>query len=241
MQSGSTVNLDETANRGDAFLALLGSNQRAKIINIANAVTDKPNGTLWQMTDVRTAINEELRKLMVTNTVDEAKLSNLQYRLGYLDGSIVASLVAAYTEIYWSMNSTQLVEMRTLRNPQVPRQNCPSPDMSQSGGTWVLASPVPASVVREDQPQQIWSSTPYKTNNTQSTSQNDISSTSTPQNVTSTVPWERFSPLPFPVVPGNGPCERLDLNWQQVCVCALTSLSVYWHLLTPFMVFKGRL
>ena len=155
VQTGSTVNLDETADRGNLFLALMTADQRAEIVGIANAVTNATaNGTLWRMKAVRIALNAELRRLMSTDTVDEALLSSLHYQLGYLDGTIVAALAPAFTRIYWTMSPDQLVKMRALRDPAVPQANCPN--SATGGGSWMLASPVAGPVVHEGEPREIW-------------------------------------------------------------------------------------
>lgn len=153
VQTGSTVDLSETANRGDAFLAIMTPEQRKLITDVADSVTETNKGTLWKMKEIRTAINSELRKLMTSAVVDEKLLSILHYQLGFLDGSIISSLAHAFAKVYWNMSEAQKVAMRALRDPTRPQTSCPN--NSTQGGTWILASPLTLPLVQQQSTQQM--------------------------------------------------------------------------------------
>ena len=109
---GFSISTSLTGDKGEAFLNLLTSAQRAVI----EGLVDEQRAALLEIVAVREDISTELRKLMIQTSIDEASIMNLSERYGELDAQIAALYAIAFTDIYRTLSSSQIAEMHDLRD-----------------------------------------------------------------------------------------------------------------------------
>eukprot|EP00808_Paulinella_micropora_P025307 g7364.t1 len=149
VHAGSTVNLDETADRGQAFLDMLPPALYTKLAGVAAAAVSWPNGQLAQMYNIRANISHALRALQTgTALADEAAVLALFREHGRVDGELIAQCAKIFAEIYWALDRDGFCKLHALRPPSIPEAECP--------GAWFLASQIKTPLVHFNQTLPIW-------------------------------------------------------------------------------------
>lgn len=107
-----SISTSLTGDKGEAFLNLLTSTQRA----IIEGLVDGQRSALLEIITVREDISTELRKLMTQTSIDEASVVDLSKRYGELDAQIAALYATAFTDVYRTLSASQIAEMHELRD-----------------------------------------------------------------------------------------------------------------------------
>lgn len=107
------ISTSVTGDSGEAFVnnVLTGSQRR-----YLTEIPDKQRKALQETVEVRTAISQELRKLLKNDRVDLAKVINLGRRYGELDGEMSWYYTMAFANINRTLTAQQRIALNKLRN-----------------------------------------------------------------------------------------------------------------------------
>ena len=104
-----------TGDSGQAFLDVLTSSQRALITSIIEEQSDE----MAEIVSIRTQVSTELRKAMIGETVDQAKVYALIERYGELDGQLSALYAIRFAQVKATLTDEQMTKLIALRNLDV--------------------------------------------------------------------------------------------------------------------------
>jgi len=108
---GFTISSTLTADMGSGFLKLLTTDQSALVTNLVNIQKDDLNAIV----ETRRAISTELRKFMVTASVDKEAVLTLAKKYGELDGAIIYYYATNFVGISKTLSSEQKSKLIALR------------------------------------------------------------------------------------------------------------------------------
>ena len=100
---GFTIDSNLTANMGSDFINALSTEQASLITSLVDIQRDD----LYAIVDTRRDISTELRKFLVTDTVDEAFVLSLAAKYGELDGAIVYQYATHFAQVGNSLSDQQ--------------------------------------------------------------------------------------------------------------------------------------
>jgi Spy/CpxP family protein refolding chaperone len=126
-QRNYSISTSITGDSGEEFLNILDDAQREQITGIIKLQHDD----LEEIVKTRSAISAELRKLLVQNTADKAKIIALSKRYGELDGSTSWLYAMRFAEINKSLTEKQKTALIKLRNMDI-----------QPNGAFVYSEPI---------------------------------------------------------------------------------------------------
>ena len=107
-----SINTSLTHDSGEAFLALLNSNQSQQITGLVEL--QKPD--LYEIVSVRQAIATELRHGLTGATIDDGVVRSLSARYGRLEGGISYQYATRFADVGKSSTPEQKQKMVVLRN-----------------------------------------------------------------------------------------------------------------------------
>ncbi|MBF0102788.1 MAG: SMP-30/gluconolactonase/LRE family protein [Desulfobacterales bacterium] len=108
---GFTIDSNLTADMGTSFLGILTTAQAAMVTNLVDIQRDDLNGIV----ETRRAISTELRKFIVTDSVDEETVLALCEKYGELDGEIVYNYATNFSGIGKTLTTEQKAKLTALR------------------------------------------------------------------------------------------------------------------------------
>ncbi len=118
--AGYTIDESITGDQGQAFINALSSTQKPIITNLVATQKTALNGIV----EKRRAISTELRKLLTSTTIDEAKVLALSREYGQYDGEISYYYATAFAQVGKTLTTEQKANLLKLRN--LDGYTCPS-------------------------------------------------------------------------------------------------------------------
>jgi len=110
-KENGSINTNETAEKGEAFLAMLTVGQRALVTQLV----DLQRQPLRDIVATRRAICTELRESMRGRGIDENAVMALATRYGQLDGEISYLYATRFAKVYGSLTAVQKSKAKALR------------------------------------------------------------------------------------------------------------------------------
>ncbi len=101
-----------TGDRGEAFLELLDDTQRSELTGLV----DVQKSDLNDIVSTRRAMVQEMRKLMVQDSINDSMVLSLGERYGELDGEVSYYYATHFSEVSSTMTSEQKAQAVTLRD-----------------------------------------------------------------------------------------------------------------------------
>ncbi len=110
--AGYTIDESITGDQGQAFISALSATQKPIITNLVATQKNAITGIV----EKRRAISTELRKILTTSVIDEAKVIALSREYGQLDGEISYYYATAFAQVGKSLTTAQKDALTKLKN-----------------------------------------------------------------------------------------------------------------------------
>jgi hypothetical protein len=109
------ISTSTTGDKGQAFLDILNTEQRALITGII----EEQRPYLVEIAQIRTDVSTELRKAQSGQTIDKDKVYFLIERYGELDGLMSALYASRFAQVSQTLTDTQKAALIKLRDLDV--------------------------------------------------------------------------------------------------------------------------
>jgi len=108
---GFTISSTLTADMGSSFIKLLTTDQASLVTDLVNIQKDDLNAIV----ETRRSISTELRKFIVTSSIDKEAVMTLAKKYGEEDGAIVYNYATNFVGISKILSSEQKSKLTALR------------------------------------------------------------------------------------------------------------------------------